>query len=873
MPAGGVLTVNSPEPTEDAWRAASRLESRRLAALERYRILDTGPEAAFDDIVTIAAEVCGVPMAAISLVDSKRQWFKAKVGLGISETARDISFCAHAIQQDEVLLVEDATKDHRFAQNPLVTGDLHLRFYAGTPLQTADGLAIGTLCVLDSEPRTLSERQHRALEALGRQVMNQLKLHQTLMLQRTAGQREAITLRYTDQLRNLQDPLAIDALTAQVLGETLAVATAGYGTLSDDGVTLRIAQVWAAPGAANIVGTHSLLDFGSYAQSLQQGTDLIVEDVETDARTAHRADSYRAFGVRSVVNLPVLENGRLVAVFFALDSKPRVWKDEDLEFFHDVAARARQAIERRRAEVQVRLLAASLHEQVEDRTRERDRLWQLSRDPFLIADTEGLWMRVNPAWTELLGWSDKELLGRTSQWMEHPEDHERTRTEIRNIASGRGTQRFENRFRAKDGRYHWFEWTATPAEGLLYCVARDVSAAKAGALALKEAEDQLRQSHKMEAVGQLTGGLAHDFNNLLTGIKGSLELLQLRITQGRLGEIDRYVNAAQDAAKRAAALTHRLLAFARRQTLDPKPTNVNRLVAEMSELLERTMGPEIALEHVAAAGLWDTLIDPGQLENALLNLCINARDAMPNGGKLKIETMNQRLEQRAAKERDIPPGEYVSIGIRDTGSGMAPEVILRAFDPFYTTKPIGAGTGLGLSMVYGFARQSGGQVRIHSELNHGTLVRLYLPRHRGVGEVAEEPVPESAVVVRTDHAETVLVVDDEPTVRMLVVEVLQEMGCTALDAADGAAGVQLLNTRAQIDLLITDVGLPGGMNGRQLADTARVARPELKVLFITGYAENAILSHDRLNDGMHVLTKPFAVDDLTRKIKELIGSS
>ena len=382
-------------------------------------------------------------------------------------------------------------------------------------------------------------------------------------------------------------------------------------------------------------------------------------------------------------------------------------------------------------------------------------------------------------------------------------------------------------------------------------------------------EDALRQSQKMEAVGQLTGGLAHDFNNLLTGMTGSLELLQTRIAQGRINDVDRYVNAAQGAAKRAAALTHRLLAFSRRQTLAPKPTDVNRLINGMEDLIRRTVGPEIAVEPVGTAGLWSTLVDPGQLENALLNLCINARDAMPDGGRITIETANRWMDERTANERELSAGQYVSLCVSDTGTGMSPEVIAKAFDPFFTTKPIGMGTGLGLSMIYGFAKQSDGQARIYSEVGRGTTVCIYLPRHLG-DEAKAEQAPQLGEAPRAEAGQTVLVVDDEPTVRMLVAEILGDLGYTAIEAADGAAGLEVLQSKARVDLLVTDVGLPGGMNGRQVAEAARVARPDLKVLFITGYAENAVLSHGHLDQGMHVLTKPFAMEVLASKIKDLI---
>jgi PAS domain S-box-containing protein len=400
-------------------------------------------------------------------------------------------------------------------------------------------------------------------------------------------------------------------------------------------------------------------------------------------------------------------------------------------------------------------------------------------------------------------------------------------------------------------------------------ITRDLTERREAQIELERSREQLFQAQKMESLGQLTGGLAHDFNNLLTGISGSLELMKTRVAQGRFGDLDRYIAAAEGAASRAAALTHRLLAFARRQTLDPKPTDPNRLVGGIEELVQRTVGPEIKVETVRAIGVWPVLCDPNQLESALLNLCINARDAMPGGGRLTIETANSWLDERGARERDMQPGQYVAICITDTGTGMPPEVIARAFDPFFTTKPLGQGTGLGLSMVYGFARQTGGQVRIYSEVGTGTTVRLYLPRHWGKADF-DEARPELTEAPRAEAGETVLVVDDEPTVRMLVTEVLQELGYDAIEAADGPSGLRVLQSDVRIDLLITDVGLPGGMNGRQMADAARQSRPELRVLFITGYAENAAVGNGHLEPGMHVLTKPFALDTLASQIKKLI---
>jgi PAS domain S-box-containing protein len=387
--------------------------------------------------------------------------------------------------------------------------------------------------------------------------------------------------------------------------------------------------------------------------------------------------------------------------------------------------------------------------------------------------------------------------------------------------------------------------------------------------ALMLTEEALRQAQKMEAVGQLTGGLAHDFNNILAGIGGSLEMMKTRLAQGRIADFDRYLSGAQSAVKRAAGLTQRLLAFSRRQTLDPKPSDVNRIVDGMQDLISRSVGPAVEIETVSADSLWTTSVDVGQLENALLNLCLNARDAMPDGGKISIETANIPLDPREGKERGLPAGQYVSLCVSDTGTGMAPDVIARAFDPFYTTKPTGQGTGLGLSMVYGFAGQSGGSARIVSEVGKGTTICLYLPRHIANGELENE-APEQSAAPRATGGDIILVVDDEPLVRMVAVEILEELGYEVLEAEDGPSGMRILQSRSDIDLLVTDVGLPNGMNGRQLADAARTTRPDLKVLFITGYAENAVLNHGHLDPGTQVMTKPFTSEALAQRVKDII---
>ena len=389
--------------------------------------------------------------------------------------------------------------------------------------------------------------------------------------------------------------------------------------------------------------------------------------------------------------------------------------------------------------------------------------------------------------------------------------------------------------------------------------------------ALMLAEDSLRQAQKMEAVGQLTGGIAHDFNNLLTGITGAIEMMQVRIAQGRIGDLERYANAAQGAAKRAAALTHRLLAFSRRQTLDPKPTDVNRLIQGIEDLVGRTVGPAITVEVVGATGLWSAMVDGNQLENALLNLCINARDAMPDGGRITIETANKWLDDRAARQRDLEPGQYLSICVTDTGTGMPPDVQARAFDPFYTTKPLGEGTGLGLSMIYGFARQSGGRSGSIPKSGRGRPSASTCPACIATTMISWKRPPPASTAITGTRSRTVLVVDDEPTIRMLVIEILEDMGHTVLEAGDGAAALRTLQTGARIDLLVTDIGLPGALNGRQVADAALALLPDLKVLFITGYAENAVIGSRQLEPNMALVTKPFPMETLALRVAELIA--
>ena len=387
-----------------------------------------------------------------------------------------------------------------------------------------------------------------------------------------------------------------------------------------------------------------------------------------------------------------------------------------------------------------------------------------------------------------------------------------------------------------------------------------------------KAEEALRQAQKMEAIGQLTGGIAHDFNNLLTIIVGNIELLQRRLPEGS----DRLLRAAEhamDATRRAATLTQRLLAFSRRQPLDPKPIDVNKLVAGMSDLLRRTLGEEVVLETVLAGGLWRSQADPNQLENAILNLAVNARDAMPEGGKLTIETVNARLDDAyvEALAEPVPPGQYVLVAVSDTGTGMDKATMEKVFEPFFTTKEAGKGTGLGLSQVYGFVRQSNGHVRIYSEPGEGTTIKVYLPRLVGADHEPVEMPAKSPVTVR-GAGETILVVEDEQDLRLYTTEALRDLGYRVLEAADGREALEAVERHPEIELLFTDVVLTGGMNGRALAEEVTRRRPDLPVLFTTGYTSNAIVHHGRLDPGMPLIGKPFTYAELASKVRRVLDT-
>ncbi len=976
-------------------------ENARLAQLTRLAILDTSPEQAYDDITRLAASLLGVPIALISFVDSERQWFKSRFGLESPQTPREDAFCAFALETpNEVTVVADAQRDARFADNPLVTGYPHIRFYAGAPIVTAEGHALGTVCVIDTKPRQLGEQQLLELKFLSRQVVAMLEsrlvggrlkalpttpaflvgggvsgelmrrhdwastplgppeswpealqnavrtvLASPMPMRVTWG--DARHLIYNDAYVLILGDLHPGALArpldevwpeaVEKLQEVIARVHGGE-TVQQSDLSVRVSRFGRQEDVLLSYSWSPIMSDSRVAGVLcmcREQRDLVRErneELERLRSLFEQSPSFvavlegpdhvfkitnpaylRLIGNRDVIGMPVrialpevAEQGfcELLDQVYAT-GEPFVGRATAIELDNDRAERERRYVDFTYQPLKTAHGTVSgIFVEGVDVTTSKSAIdaIKLSEEKFRSFAQA----MPNQVWAALPGgeidWVNDQTLGYSgctladlvgSGWLRtvHPDDAVRVwRAWSEAIATGERYQA-ELRLRRHDGAYRWHLARAMPIRGADGTVTQwvgsstdveDERVAREKLEALNETleqrveertreraalEDQLRQSQKMEAVGQLTGGIAHDFNNMLAAILGSVQLSKKRVDEGKLASVPRLLELAEGSIRRATALTQRLLAFARRQPLNVEPVAVDALMRSLEDMFVRALGPSIRLQLLIADDLWTARTDAAQLESALLNLAINARDAMPGGGRLTVEALNGHLDERyAARHADLRAGDYLVIKVTDTGTGMPPDVLAKAFDPFFTTKPLGQGTGLGLSMVFGFIKQSGGHLRLHSLPGQGTTVTLYLPRE------SAEPIDTSDTVSAFGQlgasGETVLLVEDDPTLRSLQAEVLTDLGYRHFTAEDAPSALRILNSDRKVDLLLTDVGLPG-MNGRQLADLACQIRPDMPIVFLTGYAGQPT-DEPFLGPNMYVLGKPIEVGVFAATLRSVL---
>ncbi|HYF53789.1 MAG TPA: PAS domain S-box protein [Salinarimonas sp.] len=944
---------DEPLRTEPASIAAARHEREveRLAALARYEILDTPREPAFDDLAALASEICETPIAVVNLVAERRQWFKAEVGLGVRETPLESSFCAHAILESDFLEVPDATKDPRFHRNPLVTGGPGLRFYAGALLKSEEGLPIGTLCVLDTKPRKLTDWQVRSLERLARQATSQLELRLAL---RSRTESDALYRHIVEGAEDfaivtLDDNNVVTSWNSgaqRITGyeEAEAVGRSGEiiftpedraagahdhemnraqssGRAVDErwhqrkdgsrfwasGLLMRLDQPRGGflklfrdrtpeheAEAALRASEEQLRQKAGEFEALAENVSQLAWMAEPDGHiywynkrwydyTGTTLESMQGWGWRDVHH-PERVDG-VIREVQANWAKGEPWEGTFLlrgsdgsfrpfltraEPIRDQGGRLvrwfgtntdisgqREAEEALRAsEARLRELNETLENQVTERTAQRDRLWRNTQDIQLIIDGQGIFKAVNPAFTSILGWTPDDVLGKPVFDFVIADD-ERVTNDALQHARVRSLPTVENRYRHKDGGFRWISWVAAPDGELIFASGRHVTGEKEQAEALRNAEEALRQSQKMEAVGQLTGGVAHDFNNLLTIIRSSTDFLRRPdLPEERR---DRYVRAIADTVDRAAKLTAQLLAFARRQALKPEVFDVPERVRAITDMVRTIVGPRIELRADISCGTCQVEADLNQFETALVNMAVNARDAMGGEGTLTIRVEHADA-MPALRGHAGGPGPFVAVSISDTGEGIPRDRMAQIFDPFFTTKEVGKGTGLGLSQVYGFAKQSGGDVAVDSEVGRGSTFTLYLPRASAGSPIAEPP----KVRLEPEHGRgrRVLMVEDNREVGEFSTQLVQDLGYETTWAANAAEALALLDAGQRFDVVFSDVVMPG-IDGVELGGEIRRRFPSLPVVLTSGY------SHVLAEEGPHgfeLLHKPYSAEELSRAL-------
>jgi PAS domain S-box-containing protein len=665
--------------------------------------------------------------------------------------------------------------------------------------------------------------------------------------------RQAMLIELGDRFRDLDDPADLSFAAAELLGGALGVDRVGYGTVDPVAETIVIERDWNAPGIESLAGVLHFRDYGTYIEDLKKGETVVFADAEKDPRTRDTADALRAISAQAVVNMPVTEQHGLVALLYLNHGSPREWSAKELAFVREVAERTRSAVERRRAEKDLRSLAESLEQQVAERTAERDRVWRNSRDLLVVIGTDGIFRAVNPAWTAILGHDPGEVVGRSFLDFVWPEDAVLSESGLR-TAARRNLTDFENRYRHRDGTPRWISWHTAAEGGLVYAYGRDITAQKAQARALLQAEEALRQSQKLEAIGQLTGGVAHDFNNLLAVVSNNL-FLHLRLSPAC--ESSPQLDAIARATETGARLTRQLLAFARRQAIRPEVLVLQEELPDLRHVLQATVGSAVEIRFALDPETPPVEVDRSELELAIINLAMNARDAMPGGGVLEI---------RCRREREGGDAAVARIEVEDTGHGIPPEILPRVTEPFFSTKGPGRGTGLGLSQVYGFVTQASGRLEISSRSGEATTVALLLPAtDRSTDETASAaPGPRELLDAR------VLIVEDNLDVGSTTRELLQVAGCEVLHLTSGDQALAFLRSRetAPVDLVLSDVVMPGEVSGVALARWITEQRPALPVLLATGYSSELTTVREQ---GFTVLQKPVAPEALIEAIRSLLA--
>ena len=841
-------------------------EAGRLKALQRYEILDTDSEAEFDDITLLASHICGTPIAMISLVDENRQWFKSKVGITENETSRDIAFCAHGILQNDMFIVEDAQADKRFASNPLVTGNPKIRFYAGSPLITQDGHALGMLCVNDRVPRELSAEQKAALRALSRQVVTQLELrHAVSQLKRSETALRESEERFREMAENIDEVVWMsDPETTRIL----------Y-------INPAYEKIWGRTCQSLYDRPLSFMD--SVHPDDRKG---IIEGMETQAVDGLFHYEYRIFrpdgSLRwiSARSFPIRNNaGEFVRVVgIAQDITERKQLEQHLKMQTDVRLTLAEVSNPKEAILKVlRIVCETLGWDV-------GALWSVDQREGVLR-CEEIWSAPNVQAGEFIEASRRTtfkagagLPGRVwasgeAAWIaDVPNDPNFPRGPFAKKAGLRGACGFP--ILCGRGVSYVLEFFShelrQPDDDLLQKFS-NIGSQLGQFFERKRVDEHLIQSQKMETVGKLAGGVAHEFNSIMTAIIGQSELLLEDLEEG--SPFRKNAQAIRQAADRAAALTRQLLAYGRKQILQPAILDLNSLVADMEVMLRQLAGGDVDVRIAPTAGLKPVKADAGQIEHVIMNIVMNAADAMPNGGKLTLETANISLDEEYVRRfPDLKAGEYVMLAIADTGAGMSEEIKARLFEPFFPTKGVGKGTGLGLATCHGIIKQSGGHISVYSEMGRGTTFKVFLPR---VTTTPSEPGAAPAPLLKEPPirgTETVLLVEDDASLRDLAATVLERLGYTVYAAANGSEAMSIAQRTADLDLLLTDVVMPQ-MSGKELADQLRSSQPAVKVLFTSAYTEEAIVHHGILDPGIDFLHKPYTPALLSRKAREALDGT